>query len=236
MELVRALRSLRSLPSEGAKHDLDVPSNHRNLRRNGNHELRVRRSLIPPTDRCLRRRSNGASPHPASVDQRGRQTANPSEPRLVSIHPFRFSCLIAQIGALAISRPLHAEPGSHASDPLPIRKSGVWRISTLSPATGLRVSETCVRAEDGIVGDRDVACANPTALREGDQVVVTIACENHGERVVSSLLFTGDFTTWYRAQAKITFQGPAKGSELHSGFTIDAKFLRPDCSEPAIAK
>jgi hypothetical protein len=105
----------------------------------------------------------------------------------------------------------------------------LWRISTLSAATGLYVSETCLQPEDSIAGERDAACSSPRIVRERDQVVVTITCEERGQHVVRSLLFTGDFTTWYRAQGKITSKGSAPGSEVHSGFTIDAKFLRTDC-------
>jgi len=112
----------------------------------------------------------------------------------------------------------------------------LWRISTLSAATGLHVSETCLQPGDSIVGEREAACGEPRVIREGDQVVVTITCEESGQHVVRSLLFTGDFTTWYRAQGKITSHGSANGSELHSGFTIDAKFLQSDCHQPALAK
>ncbi|ARN83395.1 hypothetical protein B1812_04850 [Methylocystis bryophila] len=139
--------------------------------------------------------------------------------------------MVALIGALAISAPAPAQSVSSPSDSLPIRRPGLWRISTLSPATGLHVSVTCLRPEDSIVGERDAACAAPRVIAAGAQVVVTIACEENGQRIVSSLLFTGDFTTWYRAQGKITSQGPTKDSERHSGFTIDAKFVQSDCSE-----
>ena len=112
----------------------------------------------------------------------------------------------------------------------------MWRISTLSAATGLHVSETCLQPEDSIVGETDPACGDPKVIREGDQVVVTITCEERGRRVVRSLLFTGDFTTWYRAQGKITSKGSTPGSEVHAGFTIDAKFLEPDCAAPGVDK
>ncbi len=154
----------------------------------------------------------------------------------MALHLTRFLCLIAIFGALTISQPARAKPSSDVSDSLPVRRAGLWRISTLSAATGLHVSETCLQPEDSIVGEKDPACGDPRVIREGDQVVVTITCEESGRRVVRSLLFTGDFTTWYRAQGKITSKGSTPGSEVHSGFAIDAKFLRSDCSEPALVK
>jgi len=154
----------------------------------------------------------------------------------LALHLTRFLCLIALFGALTISQPARAKPSSDVSDSLPVRRAGLWRISTLSAATGLHVSETCLQPEDSIVGEKDPACGDPRVIREGDQVVVTITCEESGRRVVRSLLFTGDFTTWYRAQGKITSKGSTPGSEVHSGFAIDAKFLRSDCSEPALVK
>jgi len=192
--------------------------------------------LILRTDAGLRRREVGASPHPASADRPCRQKRVASRNISLSIRLFRFLCLIAQIGALANVQAARAQSLSTPSDSLPIRKSGLWRISTLSPATGLHFGETCIRPEDSILGERDAACASPGVIREGEQVVVTIICEEGGQHVVTSLLLTGDFTTWYRAQGKITSQGATKGSEVHSGFTIDAKFLQSDCSEPTLIK
>jgi hypothetical protein len=112
----------------------------------------------------------------------------------------------------------------------------LWRISTLSADAGLQISETCLQPEDSIVGEKDPACDDAKVIREGDQVVVTITCEESGRRVVRSLLFTGDFATWYRAQGKITSRASTPGSEVHSGFTIDAKFLQPDCAAPGVDK
>lgn len=154
----------------------------------------------------------------------------------MSLHLSRFFYLIAQLGALTISQPAGSQPSSVATESLPVRRAGLWRISTLSAATGLQVSETCLQRKDSIVGERDAGCGDPGIIRQGDQVVVTITCEESGLHVVRSLLFTGDFTTWYRAQGKITSRGLANGSEFHSGFTIDAKFLQPDCTEPTLNK
>ena len=138
--------------------------------------------------------------------------------------------LIAQPIALGTG---HTEPSEKPIDLLPTRRLGLWRISTLSAATGLQITETCVGAEDNIVGDEGDDCAKPKITRDGDQIVVTIGCETKGQRVIIGLLFTGDFTTWYRGQGKITAQDLTQNSEFHSGFTIDGKYLRPGCADAA---
>jgi len=143
---------------------------------------------------------------------------------------------IAQFCASGPIRPAYAEPSIKSPESLPLRKSGLWRISTLSPAVGLQVGEACVGPNDSIIGDADTGCAKPGVTRAGEQIVVTVVCAADGRRVTSSLLLTGDFTTWYRAQGKITSAGEDPSADVHSGFTIDAKYLRPDCAESASPK
>jgi len=93
-----------------------------------------------------------------------------------------------------------------------------------------------VGPKDSIIGDEeDADCAKPEIAHAGEQIVVTVICAADGRRVTSSLLFTGDFTTWYRAQGKITSAGENR-MDLHSGFTIDAKYLRSDCAHSAPSK
>ena len=41
--------------------------------------------------------------------------------------------------------------------------------------------------------------------------------------------FTGDFSTRYRAQVKMTFDPPPKGMMPQISVTIDGKYLGPDC-------
>ncbi|QGM46016.1 DUF3617 domain-containing protein [Methylocystis heyeri] len=117
---------------------------------------------------------------------------------------------------------------------LPARRPGLWRISTVSAVGGLQVGETCVGLQDSIIGPQGSDCAKPEITRADDQIVVTVACGSGAERIASSLLFTGDFATWYRAQGKIaTGDRTANDADLRTGFTIDAMFLRPDCNETA---
>ncbi|SFK74137.1 hypothetical protein SAMN05444581_11754 [Methylocapsa palsarum] len=102
----------------------------------------------------------------------------------------------------------------------------------LSAAIGLNVSEACIGPDDRIIGE-DPSCAKPEVTKNGDRIVVTFICEAKEGRVTNSLLFTGDFTTWYRAQGKITMDGQERRSDLHSGFTVDATYIRPDCADAA---
>jgi hypothetical protein len=107
---------------------------------------------------------------------------------------------------------------------LPKRRPGLWRISTLSSETGLQTHEACVAATDSVIGDAFAGCAPPHVTRVEDQIVATIDCD--AGREVTSLLFTGDFRNWYRAQARMT------SGARHSGFTIDAKFMSEQCGAP----
>jgi len=106
---------------------------------------------------------------------------------------------------------------------LPKRAPGLWRITTVSPEIGMQTNEVCIEDADSIVGAPDSSCDAPMVTRANDQVIVTIECGSAGKRDVTSLLFTGDFRTWYRAQSKAT------AGASRTGFTIDAKFLRAQC-------
>lgn len=79
--------------------------------------------------------------------------------------------------------------------------------------------DVCVAEGDSIIGPQAADCAQPLVARAGDQVIVTIECGAGDRRSVESLLFTGDFKSWYRAQSKIS------SSDMHSGFSIDGRFL-----------
>ena len=102
------------------------------------------------------------------------------------------------------------------ADDLPTRHEGLWRISTLSADAGLQVSEACVRAGDSIIGEIRQGCSKPQVTRHGDQTIVTIVCEEESQNNVTSLLFTGDYVAWYRAQGKITSRDRMSGAEMHS--------------------
>lgn len=106
---------------------------------------------------------------------------------------------------------------------LPKRAPGLWRITTVSPEVGMQTNDVCISEGDSIIGPQAAACAQPSVTRAGDQVIVTIECGAGDRRSVESLLFTGDFKSWYRAQSKLT------SGARRSGFSIDARFLATSC-------
>ena len=115
-------------------------------------------------------------------------------------------------------------PALSSDAELPKRRPGLWRISTISPEIGLQTNDVCIEEGDSIIGAQDESCAKPSVTHANDQIIVTIECGPKDARDITSLLFTGDFQSWYRAQSKAT----AKGTR--SGFTIDAKFLSERCA------
>ncbi|PPD45935.1 MAG: hypothetical protein CTY15_02590 [Methylocystis sp.] len=138
--------------------------------------------------------------------------------------PFRISVLapaIALIGATLMRDGASAD----ASSELPIRTPGLWRITTVSPETGMRTHDVCIAEADSIIGNQAADCARPLVTRAGDQVIVTIECGVGERRNVESLLFTGDFKSWYRAQSKVT------SGVRRSGFSIDAQLLSMPCAD-----
>ncbi|WP_400765846.1 DUF3617 domain-containing protein [Methylosinus sporium] len=122
---------------------------------------------------------------------------------------------------------------SASADDLPQRRPGLWRIKTISPEVGLQSHDVCIEASDGLLGAPQDNCTKPMVeSAQGGEVIVTFSCDLHGAREVTSLLFTGDFSSWYRAQSKTTLTQKSGVTRERSGFTIDAKFLQPDCPKP----
>lgn len=111
---------------------------------------------------------------------------------------------------------------------LPQRSTGLWRITTISPDVGTQTNEVCIEKGDSIVGGQSGDCSGPSVTRIGDQMIVNVECGAGDKREITSMLFTGDFQTWYRAQVRITSVGP-RAQKRHSGLTIDARFLASAC-------
>ena len=135
-------------------------------------------------------------------------------------------CLLSSfisLAALVVSPAGGEEITTQQPTALPKRAPGLWRITTVSPEIGMQTSEVCIEDADSIIGAPDSSCDAPFVTRANDQVIVTIECGPAGKRDVTSLLFTGDFATWYRAQSKAT------AGASHSGFTIDAKLVDSRC-------
>lgn len=118
-----------------------------------------------------------------------------------------------------------ASTATGAEDELPKRRPGLWRISTISPEIGMQANEVCIEEGDSVIGTQTENCAKPSVLRDKDQIIVTLECGPKDSREVTSLLFTGDFQNWYRAQSRMTTSG------TRLGFTIDAKFLSERCAK-----
>ena len=149
----------------------------------------------------------------------------------------RMALLVASLLAAAYAGSTAGHAETAASNPpiaeLPKRKPGLWRISTISPEIGMQTHKVCIEETDGIVGAPEENCAKPLVERASDQTIVTIACDRKDGREVTSILFTGDFQDWYRAQSKTSSTGANDGSIRRSGFTIEARRLRDDCSQPS---
>lgn len=150
----------------------------------------------------------------------------------MSVHTdrhLRFATLIAALLCLASNAGAETpQPTSPAAE-LPQRRPGLWRITTISPEVGLQTHEACIDVGDGVLGAARENCSKPKVESAQGEFIVTFSCDLRGAREVTSLLFTGDFTTWYRAQSKITLTQASGVTRERSGFTIDATFLGPEC-------
>ena len=91
-------------------------------------------------------------------------------------------------------------------------------------------SEACIGENDKILSPEGGNCAEPKVTRGGeDTVIIDAVCTTEQGKETISGAFTGDFSTRYRAQVKMTFDPPPKGMMPHIGVTIDGKYLGPDC-------
>jgi len=137
---------------------------------------------------------------------------------------------ITRIIAVAIAAFTMAQPAAAGTEELPVRKSGQWKISTVSDTTGLKEFETCLTPNDSIVPSNDKECGKPDVKRKNDEIFVNVACKSSaGNRRISTLL-TGDFSTWYRAVSKITLD-PPQGGYANLGVIVDGKYLGPTCKD-----
>lgn len=122
-----------------------------------------------------------------------------------------------------------AHMNTASAEDLPIRKPGQWKLSTVSETTGLQTFETCITGKDSIVTGDDNGCEKPSVKRIADEVFVNVACKSETSNRKISTLLTGDFSNWYRAVTKITFDPPQDGVS-HLGVIVDGKYLGPTCS------
>lgn len=136
----------------------------------------------------------------------------------------RTSPLFRSIFALSL---LTLAVDAHAAgDQLPVRKPGLWKITSISASLGTASIEACIGPADSIAATTSPGtCAEPAVKRAGDQTIVTVVCTDAAQRETTSTLFTGDFATWYRGIVKMTSEPPAPGGNI--GVTLDAKYAGP---------
>jgi len=128
---------------------------------------------------------------------------------------------------LAIAGLLFAGAVGHdavAAGDLPVRKAGLWKITSISEAMGMVSFDACIGPGDSIAAVTSKGdCSSPEVEHAGDQVIVNVTCTTAKGREKTSTLFTGDFTTWYRGIVKISTDPPAPG-HAYVGVTLDAKY------------
>lgn len=129
------------------------------------------------------------------------------------------------IAILVLAGPVSAAMNSE----LPVRKPGHWQITTIAEGLGMKTIDTCIGKDDSIAATTSQGqCTPPEVQHTGDQVIVNVTCVSKEGREKTSSLFTGDYTNWYHATVKMTFDPPAEGRP-NIGATLDAKYLGPDC-------
>ena len=121
---------------------------------------------------------------------------------------------------------------------VPVRTPGQWQLTTVSDSMGMRTVKTCIAATDDVVlGENAKNCGPVDVKTIANETFVNVTCPAGNSRQKISTLLTGDFSTWYRAVTKITFDPPQDGVS-HVGVIVDGKYLGKDCAadEAAAAK
>jgi hypothetical protein len=137
----------------------------------------------------------------------------------------RRQLFIQMISILAMST-AHAQTPNDTA--LPKRKPGLWKISTISSEFGMQTNTSCISADDSIIGPTPKHCPKPQIKSTQTDLIVTFDCPAINGREVTSMIFSGDYSSKYRSQSKITYFG--NNSEMHmTGFTIEAQFIADNC-------
>lgn len=120
--------------------------------------------------------------------------------------------------------------GAAQAEDMPRRKPGLWQITTIGAGSGTNKARSCIGEDDKILTPEGGNCAEPK-VTPGDEetTIVDVVCTGGDSKETISGAFTGDFSTRYRAQVKISFDPPPKGMPPHMGVTIDGKYLGPNC-------
>lgn len=113
---------------------------------------------------------------------------------------------------------------------VPIRKPGEWQLTTVSETVGMTTVETCIAASDDVItGENAKNCGPVDVKRIANETFVNVTCGVGDSSQKISTLLTGDFSSWYRAVTKITFEPPQDGVS-HLGVIVDGKYLGPACN------
>ncbi|MBY0558771.1 DUF3617 family protein [Hyphomicrobium sp.] len=143
------------------------------------------------------------------------------KPRLLRAIPL--ALIGAAITAIEATAPACA-------DELPVRRPGLWRLTTVAESIGMKTFETCITPADSIItGVGQKNCSISKVLRLGGELYVDLECKADAGSQKTSTVLTGDFATWYRAMSKMTFDPPQQGIS-HMGVTVDGKYLGPKCT------
>ena len=113
---------------------------------------------------------------------------------------------------------------------VPLRTPGQWQLTTVSDSMGMRTVKTCITATDDVVlGENAKNCGPVDVKTIANETFVNVTCPAGNSRQKISTLLTGDFSTWYRAVTKITFDPPQDGVS-HLGVIVDGKYLGKSCA------
>ena len=98
------------------------------------------------------------------------------------------------------------------AEDVPRRKAGLWELSTIGAGSGTNKAKTCIGESDKILTPEGGNCTEPKVTKAGeDTVILDVVCTTEQGKETISGAFTGDFSTRYRAQVKMTFDPPPKG-------------------------
>lgn len=113
---------------------------------------------------------------------------------------------------------------------LPHRKSGLWDLSMKMDAQAMRMQQCVDEKSDDLMkqqaDQQGVKCAKNSVTRSGNQVVVDAVCLIGGTTATSKAVFTGDFSSSYKAEIHTSYAPPMRGMK-ESAQILEAKWLGP---------
>lgn len=116
---------------------------------------------------------------------------------------------------------------------LPKRKPGLWDIKITTaggPGGGSMASQHCIdNKTDDLLQQRTQgtgkqACSKNNVRREGGKTIVESVCKLNNTTATTKAVFSGDFSSHYRADIHAAYDPPMMGMKT-SDSTIEAKWL-----------